>query len=128
MFDLKAIRENPEAFDAAWARRGLEPQTPTILEKDMLIRKVKTMVQEAEAARNAASKQIGAAMREGKKDEAEKLKKEGCAPEGSAAHTLLAAARPWSTATHALFPAAARQLGERGAARGGAAPRYRGRV
>lgn len=76
MFDLKAIRENPEAFDAAWARRGLEPQTPTILEKDMLIRKVKTMVQEAEAARNAASKQIGAAMREGKKDEAEKLKAE----------------------------------------------------
>lgn len=76
MFDLKAIRENPEAFDAAWARRGLDPQTPTILEKDMLIRKVKTMVQEAEAARNAASKQIGAAMREGKKDEAEKLKAE----------------------------------------------------
>ena len=76
MFDLKAIRENPESFDAAWARRGLDAQTPTILEKDMLIRKVKTMVQEAEAARNKASKQIGMAMREGKKDEAEKLKAE----------------------------------------------------
>ncbi|MEL6687227.1 MAG: serine--tRNA ligase [Pseudomonadota bacterium] len=76
MFDLKAIRENPETFDAAWARRGLEPQTPTILEKDMLIRKAKTMVQEAEAARNKASKQIGAAMREGNKEEAEKLKAE----------------------------------------------------
>ena len=76
MFDLKAIRENPDQFDAAWARRGLEPQTPTILEKDMLIRKVKTMVQEAEAARNAASKQIGAAMRENNTEEAEKLKAE----------------------------------------------------
>lgn len=76
MFDLKAIRENPDAFDAGWARRGLTPQTPTILEKDKLIRKVKTMVQEAEAARNKASKQIGAAMGRGDKDEAERLKTE----------------------------------------------------
>ena len=76
MFDIKAIRENPESFDAAWARRGLEPQTPVILEKDTLIRKCKTMVQEAEAARNKASKQIGQAMAKGDKDEAERLKTE----------------------------------------------------
>lgn len=76
MFDLKAIRENPEAFDAGWARRGLDPQTGKILEKDMLIRKCKTMVQEAEAARNKASKQIGAAMGRGDKVEAERLKTE----------------------------------------------------
>jgi len=76
MFDLKAIRDNPDAFDAGWARRGLDPQTPTILEKDKLIRKVKTMVQEAEAARNKASKQIGAAMGRGDKEEAERLKTE----------------------------------------------------
>jgi len=76
MFDLKAIRENPDAFDAGWARRGLDPQTPTILEKDKLIRKVKTMVQEAEAARNKASKQIGAAMGRGDKEDAERLKTE----------------------------------------------------
>ncbi|GLQ19355.1 serine--tRNA ligase [Algimonas porphyrae] len=76
MFDLKAIRENPQDFDAGWARRGLDPQTPTILEKDMLIRKAKTMVQEAEAARNKASKQIGAAMAQGNRDEAERLKTE----------------------------------------------------
>lgn len=76
MFDLKAIRENPEAFDAGWARRGLDPQTKIILEKDQLIRKCKTMVQEAEAARNKASKQIGAAMGRGDKDEAERLKTE----------------------------------------------------
>ncbi|MEM7730863.1 MAG: aminoacyl--tRNA ligase-related protein, partial [Pseudomonadota bacterium] len=76
MFDLKAIRENPQRFDAAWARRGLDPQTPEILEKDVLIRKAKTMVQEAEAARNKASKQIGAAMGRGDKDEAGRLKTE----------------------------------------------------
>lgn len=76
MFDLKAIRDTPDAFDAGWARRGLDPQTKTILEKDQLIRKCKTMVQEAEAARNKASKQIGAAMGRGDKDEAERLKAE----------------------------------------------------
>lgn len=76
MFDLKAIRENPESFDKGWAARGLDPQTGRILEKDVLIRKCKTMVQEAEAARNKASKQIGAAMGRGDKDEAERLKTE----------------------------------------------------
>jgi seryl-tRNA synthetase len=76
MFDLKAIRENPDVFDAGWQRRGLDPQTEKILEKDVLIRKCKTMVQEAEAARNKASKQIGAAMGRGDKDEAERLKTE----------------------------------------------------
>lgn len=76
MFDLKAIRENPERFDAGWSARGLDPQTGKILEKDLLIRKCKTMVQEAEAARNKASKQIGAAMGRGDKDEAERLKTE----------------------------------------------------
>lgn len=76
MFDLKAIRANPQDYDSGWARRGLEPQTPKILEKDTLIRKAKTMVQEAEAARNKASKQIGAAMAQGNKEEAERLKTE----------------------------------------------------
>ncbi|MGB6231584.1 MAG: serine--tRNA ligase [Litorimonas sp.] len=76
MFDLKAIRQTPEVFDAGWARRGLDPQTPAILEKDVLIRKAKTMVQEAEAARNAASKQIGLAMRDGDADKADRLKAE----------------------------------------------------
>ncbi|WP_298911741.1 serine--tRNA ligase [uncultured Algimonas sp.] len=76
MFDIKAIREKPDRFDSAWARRGLDPQTPRILERDAVIRKTKTMVQEAEAARNKASKQIGAAMGRGDADEAERLKAE----------------------------------------------------
>ena len=76
MFDIKAIRENPNAFDKLWAKRGLSSQTSQILEKDTLIRKAKQMVQEAEAARNKSSKLIGAAMAKGEKDEAERLKTE----------------------------------------------------
>lgn len=59
MFDLKAIRENPEAFDAGWARRGLEPQTPSILKWDEERRKVQTELQELQQIRNEKSKSIG---------------------------------------------------------------------
>ncbi len=76
MFDLKAIRDNPEAFDTLWAKRGLEPLSKKILDQDKLIRKAMQVVQEAEAARNKASKQIGAAMGKGDKEEAERLKTE----------------------------------------------------
>lgn len=76
MFDIKAIRENPDAFDAAWSRRGLDPQAKRILDQDLLIRKAMQVVQEAEAARNKSSKLIGQAMAKGDKDEAERLKKE----------------------------------------------------
>ena len=76
MFDIKAIRENPEEFDRLWAKRGLEPQSKKILDQDKLIRKAMQVVQEAEAARNKASKQIGAAMGKGDKEEAERLKTE----------------------------------------------------
>ena len=76
MFDIKAIRENPEEFDRLWAKRGLEPQSKKILDQDKLIRKAMQVVQEAEAARSKASKQIGAAMGKGDKEEAERLKTE----------------------------------------------------
>lgn len=76
MHDIKAIRQNPEAYDKAWARRGLEPQTKAILDKDILVRQALKVQQEAEAARNKASKMIGAAMGRGDKEEAERLKTE----------------------------------------------------
>ena len=76
MFDIKAIRENPDEFDALWAKRGLAPQSKAIIDKDALIRKAGQVVQEAEAARNKASKQIGQAMAQGDKDKAEELKAE----------------------------------------------------
>ena len=76
MHDIKSIRENPAAFDAGLARRGLEPQSAAILALDSARRAVATRMQEAQSRRNDASKAIGAAMGRGDKDEAERLKAE----------------------------------------------------
>ena len=76
MHDIKFIRENPEAFDAGLARRGLEPPTAAILALDAERRSVATRMQEAQNRRNEVSKAIGAAMARGDKDEAERLKAE----------------------------------------------------
>lgn len=59
MFDLKEIRKNPEMFDKGWARRGFEPQTPTILGLDEKRRAVQTSLQDVQAERNDKSKEIG---------------------------------------------------------------------
>lgn len=76
MHDLRAIRENPDAFDAGLARRGLESVAATILELDEHRRAVSTRAQEAQARRNEASKLIGAAMGKGDTATAEALKAE----------------------------------------------------
>ena len=68
MFDIRAIRENPAAFDAGLKRRGLEPLSSGLIAKDEELRAIKTRLQEAQARRNAASKEIGKA--KGAKDEA----------------------------------------------------------
>jgi len=60
MFDLKDIRDNPENYDSGWQRRGLKPQTPQIIEMDEKRRSLQTEMQELQAKRNDASKQIGA--------------------------------------------------------------------
>lgn len=59
MFDIKLIRDNPEAFDKGMARRGLGPQSPTLLELDKTRRDAQTEAQEYQTSRNALSKQIG---------------------------------------------------------------------
>ena len=64
MFDLRAIRENPDAFKAAWNHKkaGLGDETiSSILALDEQLRAAKTAKQEAESARNANSKLIGKA-------------------------------------------------------------------
>jgi seryl-tRNA synthetase len=76
MHDIRFIRENPEAFDAGLARRGVEPQSAAILALDSERRAVATRMQEAQNRRNEASKLIGAAMGRGDRDEAERLKAE----------------------------------------------------
>ncbi len=76
MHDIKAIRENPTAFDAGLARRGLAAQSSALIAVDEKRRAQMALLQEAQSRRNALSKEIGAAM--GKKDVAlaDKLKTE----------------------------------------------------
>ncbi|WP_370235441.1 serine--tRNA ligase [Brevundimonas sp.] len=79
MHDIRAIRDNPQAYVAGWTSRGVEDAQATvdrILELDRDLRAAQTAGQDALSKRNAASRAIGAAM--GKKDmaEAERLKAE----------------------------------------------------
>jgi seryl-tRNA synthetase len=76
MHDIRLIRENPESFDAALARRGLEPLAAGLIALDEERRALTTQVQVAQSRRNEASKLIGAAMAKGDKDAAEALKAE----------------------------------------------------
>ena len=73
MHDIRAIRENPALFDAEWKRRGLEAQTPAIIDADAKLRAASTAKQEAEASRNAASKEIGQAKAMGDERRAKSL-------------------------------------------------------
>ncbi len=76
MHDIRFIRENPEAFDAGLARRGLEPLSAQIVAADASLRALQTEIQGSLARRNEASKLIGQAMAQGEKDKAEALKAE----------------------------------------------------
>ena len=59
MHDVKSIRDNPEAFDAALKRRGLEPMSPSLLAIDEKRRAAILASEQSQARRNAASKEIG---------------------------------------------------------------------
>ncbi len=65
MHDLRWIREAPEDFDAAMARRSLSPLSSEILELDAKRRRMQTELQEMQARRNEASKEIGQKKRAG---------------------------------------------------------------
>jgi seryl-tRNA synthetase len=62
MHDVRAIRENPEAFDEGLRRRGLGPRAESLIALDGKRREAIAALQSAQERRNAASKQIGAAM------------------------------------------------------------------
>jgi seryl-tRNA synthetase len=68
MYDIKWIREHPEAFDRGLKRRGLEPLSGRLMALDEKRRAAITKFEQAQARRNAASKEIGEAKK--KKDEA----------------------------------------------------------
>lgn len=76
MHDVKYIRENPQAFDAALIRRGAAPVAASVLALDENRRALLTEMQNAQARRNEASKAIGAAMGKGDTASAEALKAE----------------------------------------------------
>jgi seryl-tRNA synthetase len=65
MLDLKWIRENPKDFDAGLARRGLPPMSAEALKRDEERRANTKALQDMQARRNAASKEIGKAKGKG---------------------------------------------------------------
>ena len=79
MHDIRAIRDNPDAFVAGWESRGVEDArglVDEILALDRALRAAQTAGQEGLSKRNAASKAIGAAMAKKDMAEAERLKAE----------------------------------------------------
>ena len=76
MLDIKFIRENPEAVAENCKNRNNKWDINAFLEVDEKRRAVIGEVEALKAKRNAASKEIGAMMKEGRKDEAEAAKAE----------------------------------------------------
>ncbi|MFL0357492.1 serine--tRNA ligase [Erythrobacter sp. GH1-10] len=76
MHDIRLIRDDPEGFDAALARRGAEPMAARLIEADEVRRAAATRLQESQSRRNEASKLIGQAMGKGDTETAEALKAE----------------------------------------------------
>src|SRR5665213_2016640 len=68
MYDIKWIREHPEAFDEGLARRGLEKLSGELIALDEKRRAAISAFEQAQARRNSASKEVGEAKK--KKDEA----------------------------------------------------------
>ena len=102
MHDLKALRADPDAFAAGLARRGISDAADALLAADAERRAAETKAQEALARRNAASKEIGAAMaaKDGAKAEALKAEVAGVKDEIAA---LEEAARTASDKAEALL-------------------------
>jgi len=73
MHDIKLIRDNPQAFDAALARRGLKPLSASLLAIDEKRRVAILASEQAQARRNAASKEVGEAKKTKDEESAAKL-------------------------------------------------------
>ncbi|MFD2174970.1 serine--tRNA ligase [Rhodobacter lacus] len=74
MHDIRAIRENPAQFDADLARRGLAPLSSEVLALDERRRGAILAAETAQAAQNAAAKEVGAAKAKGDEAEFERLR------------------------------------------------------
>ena len=76
MHDIRLIRDEPAAFDAAMAQRGLEPQAQRLIDLDARRREATTRLQEVETERNSKSKEIGKAKAQGDEDRFNALRAE----------------------------------------------------
>ncbi|HTC08222.1 MAG TPA: serine--tRNA ligase [Acetobacteraceae bacterium] len=65
MHDIRTVRADPAAFDAALARRGLPCVSASLLEQDAERRAVLTALQEKQARRNAIAREVGQGRRSG---------------------------------------------------------------
>ncbi|MEL6243247.1 MAG: serine--tRNA ligase [Pseudomonadota bacterium] len=74
MHDIRAIRDNPDAFDAALARRGDAPMSSDILALDEARRAKILAAETAQAEQNKASKEVGAAKAKGDEDGFQRLR------------------------------------------------------
>ncbi|WP_194094738.1 serine--tRNA ligase [Marivivens aquimaris] len=74
MHDIRFIRENPAAFDAALSRRGASPVSSEILAIDEARRALILAAETAQAEQNKASKEVGAAKAKGDEAEFERLR------------------------------------------------------
>ncbi len=79
MLDIKFVRENPEIVKQNIKNKFQEKKLPLVdevIELDEKARKAKQEADTLRASRNQLSKQIGALMKEGKKEEAQKVKEQ----------------------------------------------------
>ncbi|KCV83450.1 seryl-tRNA ligase [Actibacterium atlanticum] len=74
MHDIKAIRENPDAFDAALALRDEAAMSSTVLALDEERRALILAAETAQADQKKASKEVGAAKAKGDEAEFERLR------------------------------------------------------
>ncbi|WP_135469786.1 serine--tRNA ligase [Crenalkalicoccus roseus] len=65
MHDIRVVRADPAAFDAALARRGLPPAAEAVLAEDARRRAAQQALQERQARRNALAREIGQGRRQG---------------------------------------------------------------
>jgi len=80
MHDLRALRADPDAFDAALARRGASPVAQAIASRDEARRAALTQLQEAQARRKSMAREIGMLRKSGGDSAA--LEAEGAALRG----------------------------------------------
>ena len=85
MHDIKFIRENPEAFDKALAKRGIGPVAEEILNADRLGRKITTGLQQKLSETNKLSKLAGESKAQGYEEEFQNIRKKATKTKGELA-------------------------------------------